>query len=508
MKTYINTIIACLMAGSLFGQAGELDLAFNGDGIFIQDFNGDGYAQTVALQSDGKILIGGRLDGSDDDLLLMRLDTYGNPDLTFGTQGYTILDYLGDDEHITSIVVTSSGQIITLAECDSANVTGALFTRFFSNGQLDVSYGNQGHLFVHPSGSTSNTWNDMSLLSDGSVLATGRLIASGTFGSVLKVNPFGQVDQNFGTNGLLQLQNNGSNLNLKDIELMPNGDFFVLGSTSLQGNLAIYLAKLDASGNFISSFGGNGIIVFSLAGAPFPKHLMIKPDGKVFITAQAYINGWSQIVTIQLTSSGLLDQGYGTNGRSDTQILFGHTNANASALLPDGKFLLTGSADGPWNEDFALARLRSDGSLDQSFHFDGYATKNVGGGNDYVMDAVLQQDGRMVLVGNSANQSDNMISVARFLTGYSSAIDIEEDFNKIELIAYPNPSNQWIKIKAPETFRTFKISLYDLQGAMIVQRMIDASEPIEVGHLPNGMYMMSVQTSSGEVQHLKIQVAH
>lgn len=508
MKTYINTIITSLLALTVFGQAGELDLAFNGDGIFTQDFNGDGFAQTAALQPDGKILIGGRLDGSDDDLLLMRLDTYGNPDLTFGSQGYTIVDYLGDDEQIQSIAVTPSGQIITLSECDSANVTGALFTRFFSNGQIDQSYGDQGHKFVNtPTGSNSNTWNDMALLQDGSVLATGRVNATGGYtGGILKMNSSGQVDQSFGTNGLLQLSNNGSNVNLKDLEALPNGDFFVLGSTTLQGNRAIYLAKLDASGNMVSTFGGNGYLVLGLSGAPFPKHLLIKPDGKIFITAQAYINGWSQIVNIQLLNTGQLDQSFGTNGRTDTQILFGHTNANASALLPDGKFLLTGSSDGPWNEDFALARLKSDGSLDKSFHFDGYVTKNVGGGNDYVADAVLQLDGRMVLVGNSANQSDNIISAARFLTGYSSAIEINENAAAINLVAYPNPCSDWLRIEAPANVRTLKAQLFNLQGNMIWDKMIDPANAIDMQALSAGLYILRLQTSSGDVQHQKIQV--
>ena len=509
MKKYISTIICATLALASFGQAGELDLAFNGDGIFSQSFNNDARAQCMALQADGKILIGGNLENNnnDDDLLLMRLDNFGNPDLTFGIQGYTSADYMGDDEHVQAIQVTPSGNIITLAECDSANRTGALFTRFLSNGQLDATFGNQGHLFVYtPVGSSYNDWNDMRLLNDGSLLAVGRINGVGNNSAgILKITPQGQVDQSFGTNGLMQFDNNGQRVNLIDIETYQNGDFIVLGSTTLQGNLAIYLAKFNANGTLISSFGGNGIIVLGLAGAPFPKHLIIKPDGKLFITAQAYINGWSNIVTIQLNPDGLLDQSYGTNGRSNTQILFGGTNASSSALLPDGKMLLTGSADGPWNEDFALARLKTDGSLDMSFHFDGYVTKNIGGGNDYVVGAALQTNGRIVLVGNSASQSNWDISVARFLTGYSSAVDIPES-EHFQFGVYPNPAIDFIRLEMHEKYREVLVRIHNLQGSMVFNAIIDPSQPINVSQFSSGLYVLTIQTSSGEVSTQKLSI--
>jgi uncharacterized delta-60 repeat protein len=511
MKKQFLTAVASALSLLAVGQAGELDLAFNGDGIFTQSFNTDARAQCMALQADGKVLIGGRLENNNnnDDLLLMRLDNFGNPDLAFGIQGYTSVDFRGDDEVVKAIQVAQNGTIITLAESDTLNRTGALFTRFFSNGQVDQSFGNQGHLFVYaPPGSTSNDWHDMRMMPDGSLLAVGRVNGNnGLNGGILKITPQGQRDQSFGTNGLMEIDNNGSNVNLIDIETVSNGDFFVLGSTTLQGNLAIYIAKFNSAGSLVTNFGGNGIIILGLDGAPFPKHLIIKPDGKLFITAQAYINGWSNIVTIQLNANGLLDQGYGINGRSNTQILSGGTNASASAYLPDGKMMLTGHADGPWNDDFALARLQSDGSLDLSFHFDGYVTKNIGGGNDYVVDAALQTNGRIVLVGNSANQSDWDISVARFLTGYSSAVDLPENL-PFSANVYPNPSNEWLKIEIDKRYQEIEVRLFTIQGEEIMKRHMNQSEQLDMSAIPNGLYILAIQTSSGQVSTQKISVLH
>ncbi len=511
MKKAINSILLVCVAIWAYGQAGELDLSFNGDGIYIQNLNGYNRAEAVAIQPDGKILVGGRLNNSDNDLLLMRLDIYGNPDFTFGVQGYTVVDYMGDDEEIQAIVVGPNGSIYTLAECDSANTQGALFSKFSSNGLLDVTFGNQGHLFVHkPNNSTTNTWHDLALHPDGSLLAVGRTNTSGVglSGAILKVSLQGQLVPNFGTNGLIEFQNNGENVSFSSIYVFPTGEFLVFGITPQQGYNVGYLIKLTANGNFVSNFGGNGLVLISLTDAPWARDLFVKPDGKIVLTTNGYLGGWSHISLTQLESNGLLDQSFGTNGRSDIQILNGHTYASKTLLLPDGKFLLTGTASGPWNDDFAMARLHSDGSLDLSFHFDGISTKNIGGGKDFVVDAVLQSNGRAVLVGNSTISGvGNSISVARFLTGYVSNIDVEEQ-EKIHLSAYPNPCNQWLRIEAPEQFQEFKASIYNMQGGLVWQEFINKSESINTQNLPNGMYILSIQTSSGQVKNIKINILH
>jgi hypothetical protein len=207
-------------------------------------------------------------------------------------------------------------------------------------------------------------------------------------------------------------------------------------------------------------------------------------------------------------STGLLDQSYGTNGQSDVHILNGGTKASKTLFLPDGKLLLTGTADGPWNDDFALARLQTNGALDLSFHFDGFTTKNIGGGKDFVVDAALQENGRAVLVGNSSDQSDNLISVARFLTGYSSSIDIDENQNAMDLRLYPNPSSEWVSIERYTNSKTLKVQLFNIHGSMVYESMLEADDRINVSSLNSGLYILRAQNSSGTIQNIKLKVVH
>jgi uncharacterized delta-60 repeat protein len=105
-----------------------------------------------------------------------------------------------------------------------------------------------------------------------------------------------------------------------------------------------------------------------------------------------------------LLSPTSLDATFGSGGA--TAIPFGTSlsGANAVALQSDGKIVVVGSVEtsAPNFNDFAVARLNADGSLDATFGSGGKATIpfNLGGHNDDTASGVaLQSDGKIVVVG-------------------------------------------------------------------------------------------------------------
>jgi uncharacterized delta-60 repeat protein len=68
-----------------FNENGTLDTTFSGDGMFTLDiYGGTNYMNSVAIQSDGKILAAGHASGSLTDFALVRLNIDGSPDGSFG----------------------------------------------------------------------------------------------------------------------------------------------------------------------------------------------------------------------------------------------------------------------------------------------------------------------------------------------------------------------------------------------------------------------------------------
>jgi len=102
---------------------------------------------------------------------------------------------------------------------------------------------------------------------------------------------------------------------------------------------------------------------------------------------------------------GDLDLTFSGDGKQTTDFPLGVSTAAATTLQPDGKIVAVGSVLRSTNGDtstsnFALARLRPDGTLDTSFSGDGKTTTAFGPDSDSQARAVaLQADGKIVVVG-------------------------------------------------------------------------------------------------------------
>jgi uncharacterized delta-60 repeat protein len=166
---------------------GTLDASFDGDGIALLDL-GDGVVDVgidLAIQSDGKLVVAGRVDG---DLLLARfnpdgsLDTRGlDPylDAPFGSGGLVTTDFGGRD-YASAVGIESGGKLVaagaTRFETDE-NFSDFALARYSFDGSLDQTFGSGGRVTTDIS--SLDVIADLAVQSDGSIVAVGW--ASGQF---------------------------------------------------------------------------------------------------------------------------------------------------------------------------------------------------------------------------------------------------------------------------------------------------------------------------------------
>ena len=98
--------------------------------------------------------------------------------------------------------------------------------------------------------------------------------------------------------------------------------------------------------------------------------------------------------------------------------------ATSVALQSDGKIVVAGRSEGdPYYYTFALARFNLDGSLDSSFGANGTVRNNINGGNsedDEANSVAIQSDGKIVVAGSSLSASgDIAFALARYKTNGS-----------------------------------------------------------------------------------------
>jgi uncharacterized delta-60 repeat protein len=136
-----------------FNTDGRLDGSFSGDGIIITDFGNNESGWAVTVQQDGKILVAGftftggqgpffmqsnrtihLIDGVNSDFALVRYNTDGSLDTSFGNGGKVTTDFGGTD-FATGVAVLSDGKIVVSG---TSNGDFAL-ARYNPDGSLDTS---------------------------------------------------------------------------------------------------------------------------------------------------------------------------------------------------------------------------------------------------------------------------------------------------------------------------------------------------------------------------------
>lgn len=210
-----------------FNADGSVDTTFGTQGISISNLNN---VSAVALQADGKIIIGGSLvvqtaNGPTFAFAVQRLTINGTIDTTFGTNGVSTVA-INTQAFIRDLVIQPDGKIVAAGESkipesvdeDSQSLITHLFTlaRFNVDGSLDTSFGVDG-IVTTPVGDISSIIYSAALQSDGKIIAAGVAVSqTGTITideetvittqrqfAVARYTTAGALDTSFGTSGIV-----------------------------------------------------------------------------------------------------------------------------------------------------------------------------------------------------------------------------------------------------------------------------------------------------------------
>jgi uncharacterized delta-60 repeat protein len=189
----------------------------------------------------------------------------------------------------------------------------------------------------------------------------------------------------------------------------------VVGHRSLGVGLALVVVLLisvpahAADGDLDPSFGGDGRVNTRFADGASARAIAIQQDGMIVAAGQA----GGRFGLARYDAAGVLDPGFGGDGRVTTDFTVGDDWANAVAVQTDGRIVAVGHAD---SRRFAVARYDTDGSLDETFGGDGTVTSNFAPGTDIANAVAIQPDGAIVVAGVTRVGLGSGFAVARYLT--------------------------------------------------------------------------------------------
>lgn len=171
------------------------------------------------------------------------------------------------------------------------------------------------------------------------------------------------------------------------------------------------------AGSLDMSFDGDGKVTTPFGIHPdYGKAIAVQADGKILVAGSSRPAGtYYKFALVRYNIDGSLDNTFDLDGKVNTSFGTLNDEANGIVIQSDGKIVVAGySINGAGDADFALARYNSDGSLDNTFDFDGKLTTPVGSSNDYGYSIALQADGKIVVAGASIIGSNYDYALVRY----------------------------------------------------------------------------------------------
>jgi uncharacterized delta-60 repeat protein len=300
----------------------------------------------IAQQADGSLVVVGSADDADSKFLVVRYDTGGTPDPTFGVGGIVKTNIGPDFDAAQGVVVQPDGKIVVVGYSVQSTQARIVVVRYLSTGALDAGFGTGGAV--------------QTVLSAGSSIAL-------------------------------------------SVALQPDGKIVVGGEVFVtQGNVAFAVVRYDGTGALDTGFGVNGAVVTDFAfDTDIVNAVAVRPDGRII--AAGHHGG--QFAAAQYLPTGSPDGAFGVGGKTLVDLVPAVDLAFDMVLQPDGKVVLAGYAqrgDFAANAtDMAVVRLDAAGQPDATFAPGGGAVLRLGDYSSVTVGIARQADGKLVVAGYS-----------------------------------------------------------------------------------------------------------
>ena len=451
----------------------------------------------------------------------------GSIDTSFGNNGYVFTDFFGRDDSPKKIVQQSDDKIIVIGRVQfESSAYSYAFTRYYENGDIDFSFGDNGVVFLE-----YDQVNTILILDDD------KMIVGGTLGNdylLIRYLPDGTLDASFGNNGIVTTSVGYGYNNLKSVVLSNDGKIIVIGYYDNK----IILNKYFLNGDIDTSFGDNGYVYFENGENIYVFEGEIQNDGKIIVSGKWTNTNYTEnhVFFIRFLENGTIDTSFGDNGVAISHIspltirsnyfsiddsyrivaaystvdhLLDVYNSNAYRILPNGGIDITFGEDGythlgnldprkviiqPNNRilfgggalfwegaNFSINRLYSNGGIDSSFTQTSIVLFSFS-------DFILLNNGKILGLGNTFGFSGDLDFV---LTRYkNNPLEIEEhQLHKVKV--YPNPSKGIFKISHGFITST-PYQITDITGKIIQTGKLSREQSvINLTNVTNGVYFFN-----------------
>ena len=268
---------------------------------------------------------------------------------------------------------------------------------------------------------------------------------------------------------------------------------------------------LGQPGALDPTFGAQGIVDFPIIGPnnENPINTLVEyPDGRILAVGETRLTLEPDIYMARLLEDGTFDQSFGTEGVKLLSIGGWSNYVSGVALLPDGRFLINGSAD----DTAMVARFLENGEVDPTFASNGVQWLGLPESPSRALSLERLADGRIMTLVNSNTtinlmrllpdggmdltfSEDGKALVATQTSPYVSA-DMALDANGNVIIARDEPSNgDFTQVMVERWLSDGQFDgSFGVQGQTVLDFSLYSDKSWAVHVLPNGHVLVSGDT--------------
>jgi uncharacterized delta-60 repeat protein len=393
---------------------GSLDLCFAASGKKIFSF-ADISGGDIAIQSDGKIVAivpvqHNPLNNFLPAPMLVRFNANGSLDTAFGTAGMVPVIYVANTQsEANTIALQADGKIVVggsnRATSQSQGLYNFAVARFNAGGTLDTTFDGDGVALLDV-GSDSDSIHDIRIQSDGKIVALGRrAIPTLPIDIVVaRFNSSGSPDTTFDSDGWVATNLGTTPVVSSEMAIQADGRIVVVGYRTLASNADFLLLRFNSNGSLDTGFDGDGIVTTAIGvGNDYAFGVALQSDGKI-VVAGSTDNSTLDYALARYNSNGSLDTTFHNDGKTSTMVGAYSDGGKGLAIQSNGKIVVVGYSTNATTSDFSMVRYNTDGTLDSPFGNNGKVITPVQKPPSDLSSAasrvVIQSDGKILVAGN------------------------------------------------------------------------------------------------------------
>ena len=181
----------------------------------------------------------------------------------------------------------------------------------------------------------------------------------------------GTFDTSFNGTGMVLGNYTTANNSADAMVIQPDGKIVVSGATGVSSSINTGVSRYNTDGTIDTTFGTNGKMNFSSGPGTksYTYDMALQTDGKIVMAGYRWNGSAGDFVMARVNTNGTLDNTFGVNGvavfdKGQSEV------AESFAINPDGTFILSGYV----NDNFTLVKVKNNGTIDTTFGTNGWVT--------------------------------------------------------------------------------------------------------------------------------------